>query len=220
MTPLWEKIFFVLAYLFQGSSYLSPRAYGILHRLHHAHADTELDPHSPSYSPNIFAMMWKTKNIYSDVFHERYNVPESFKKNLPIWEGFDNFAESMFSRIGWVLIYVGIYYWLGASWWMYCTLLPMQIVMGPLHGAVINWFAHKFGYVSHTANDTSKNLMPIDVFMMGEGYHNNHHKFPHRSNFGMRWHEIDPTYVMIRLLVALNIIRMSKTDAQTQAKAA
>ena len=28
--------------------------------------------------------------------------------------------------------------------------------------------------------------------MLGEGYHNNHHKFGGRANFGgVRWHEID-----------------------------
>lgn len=221
MSKTWEKIFFVLAYLFQGSSYLSPRAYGILHRLHHAHADTPEDPHSPMYQHNIFAMMWRTRNIYSAVYQEKYPVPDSFKKNLPRWDSFDAFAESMFSRIGWSVIYFGIYYLLGAQWWMYLTLYPITIIMGPFHGAIINWFAHKFGTQPHEISDTSRNMYPIDLIMMGEGYHNNHHKFPHRSNFGMKWYELDPSYMMIRLFSSLGIIKMVKTaQPASAAKAA
>ena len=32
MSTFWERLFILLSYLAQGSSYLSPRAYGILHR--------------------------------------------------------------------------------------------------------------------------------------------------------------------------------------------
>jgi stearoyl-CoA desaturase (Delta-9 desaturase) len=46
--------------------------------------------------------------------------------------------------------------------------------------------------------------------MMGESYHNNHHKYGNRANFGgIRWHEIDPTYQVIRVLDKLNIIQIA-----------
>jgi len=49
------------------------------------------------------------------------------------------------------------------------------------------------------------------VLMMGESYHNNHHKFGSRANFGgIRWHEIDPTYLIIRVLDKIGIIRLAK----------
>jgi stearoyl-CoA desaturase (delta-9 desaturase) len=45
--------------------------------------------------------------------------------------------------------------------------------------------------------------------MMGESYHNNHHKNGSRANFGgIRWHEIDPTYQVIKVLDRLNIIEI------------
>jgi stearoyl-CoA desaturase (delta-9 desaturase) len=44
--------------------------------------------------------------------------------------------------------------------------------------------------------------------MMGEGYHNNHHKYASRANFGVKWYEIDVTYLVIRLLDALRIIHL------------
>lgn len=210
----WERVFYFLTYILQGSSYLSPRAYGVMHRLHHAYADTEKDVHSPKYSKNLFDMMWKTKNNYSDVYYERLDLPEKFTKNVPRWDALDRFGESWVSRIMFGAIYTGVYYLLGAQWWMYLTLLPIQFIMGPFHGAIINWYAHRVGYRNHKVNDTSTNLMPIDIFMMGEGYHNNHHTYSGRANFGMRWHEVDPTYLVIVALNAMHVIRLGRNREQ------
>ncbi len=46
--------------------------------------------------------------------------------------------------------------------------------------------------------------------MLGESYHNNHHKRPSAINFGVRWHEIDPVYPVILLLNKLGVIRIPK----------
>jgi stearoyl-CoA desaturase (delta-9 desaturase) len=47
--------------------------------------------------------------------------------------------------------------------------------------------------------------------MMGESYHNNHHKYGSRANFGgIRWHEIDPTYQIMRLLNKVGIIKLAQ----------
>ena len=82
--------------------------------------------------------------------------------------------------------------------------------MSPIHGAIINWFAHKYGYRNFEVGDTSMNFLPVDFLMMGESYHNNHHKHGGRANFGgIRWHEIDPTYQVIRVLNKLNIIQIA-----------
>jgi stearoyl-CoA desaturase (delta-9 desaturase) len=89
-------------------------------------------------------------------------------------------------------------------------LLPIHFFMGPFHGAIINWFAHKYGYVNFKVSDTSKNLLPVDFLMMGEGFHNNHHKHGARPNFGFKWFEFDPTYAIIRGLDKINVIRLRK----------
>jgi stearoyl-CoA desaturase (delta-9 desaturase) len=50
--------------------------------------------------------------------------------------------------------------------------------------------------------------------MMGEAYHNNHHKRSGNPNFGgVRWHEIDPTYLIMRVLDKLGVIHIKKLDA-------
>ena len=46
---------------------------------------------------------------------------------------------------------------------------------------------------------------------MGESYHNNHHKYGSRANFGgVRWHELDPTYQIIKLLNKVGVIKMAE----------
>ena len=92
MSKGWERTFHVLAFVFQGSSYLSPNTYGIMHRLHHAYADTEKDPHSPKYDGNLWSMMWRTKVIFSDIFYGTAEVEERFTKDLPDWPAFEKFA--------------------------------------------------------------------------------------------------------------------------------
>jgi stearoyl-CoA desaturase (delta-9 desaturase) len=209
MSKGWEKFFFILAYITQGSSYMSPRAYAIMHRLHHAYTDTEKDPHSPSYSSNIFSMMWRTRGFYQEIHHNRMEIEPRFTKNLPEWTKFDRFANGAFSRLLWVALYVTLFIFFAHSAWLY-LLLPVVISMGAFHGAVINWFAHKYGYINFRLKNTSMNLFFIDIFMLGESYHNNHHKYPSAINFGRRWHEVDPMYPVIRLLAWLGIIRIPK----------
>lgn len=199
-----------MSYIAQGSSYLSPYAYGILHRMHHAYADTEKDPHSPKYDRNIFAMMWRTKTIYTSILYGRYPVEERFTKNLPRWMAFDRFGDHWVPRIFWIAFYIWFYITFATQWWMF-LFIPLHIVMGPFHGAIINWFAHKTGYVNFKVKDTSKNILPFDFLMLGEGYHNNHHKYGSRPNFGVKWHEFDPVYPVILLLNKMGVIQLKST---------
>src|SRR6478752_2529549 len=104
MNKTWEKFFYLILYISQGSSYLTPRAYGILHRMHHAYSDTEKDPHSPHHNKNAFIMMWKTRKIYNDIVDNNLNADSGFKKNLPEWKLIDNIGEMGISRILWALM--------------------------------------------------------------------------------------------------------------------
>jgi stearoyl-CoA desaturase (delta-9 desaturase) len=209
MNKFWERFFFLFTYITQGSSYLSPKAYAIMHRMHHAYTDTEKDPHSPSFSSNIFSMMWRTKKIYTEIVKEKVAIESRFQKNLPEWKTFERWANSNFSRLLWVLAYFAFFFIFSTSAWWF-LLFPLVIIMGPLHGAIINWFAHKYGYTNFKVNNTSQNLFSVDILMLGESYHNNHHKYPSSVNFGRKWHELDPIYPVILLLNWLKIIEIQK----------
>lgn len=211
MSPFWEKFFYVMTFIFQGSSFLSPYAYGVMHRLHHAHADTEEDPHSPSFSKNLFDMMWQTKNFYQNIVERKDTIAAKFKKDVPDWTFIEHLGDNWVIRVAWGVLYTLFYIKFATAWWMY-LLLPIHYLMGPVHGAIINWFAHKYGYTNFKLNDTAKNLLPFDFLMMGESYHNNHHKLGGRANFGVRWHEFDPTYPFIILLNAIGVIKLKRNN--------
>lgn len=208
MSKGWERFFYIFSYIMQGASYMSPHAYAIMHRMHHAYTDTEKDPHSPKFSGNVFTMMMRTNKIYMGIYKGTLQADEKFTKNIPDWPGFDKWALTWFSSICWSCLYIGYYLYYATAWWMY-LLIPVHILMGPIHGTIVNWFAHKYGYTNFRMNNTSRNLLPLDILMLGEAYHNNHHKYPSSINFGgVRWHEIDPVYLIIRLLHWLKVIKI------------
>jgi len=209
MSKFWERFFFLLAYLTQGSSYVSPRVYAIMHRMHHAYTDTEKDPHSPTFDSNLFKMMWRVRNLSSGIYNEKQSIEPRFLKNLPDWPALDKIAHATVSRLVWIAAYFLFYLQFAPSAWWF-LLLPVHILMVPLQGVIINWFAHKYGSTNFKMKNTSTNLFKVDLLMMGEAYHNNHHKNPSSTNFGFRWYELDPTYAIIKLLNRLNIIRIHK----------
>ncbi len=213
MSKRTEKIFFILTWFFQGSNYLSAYGYGIMHRMHHAYADTPNDPHSPKYDESLFNMMWKTKTIYSDITNKKMKVDARFTKDVPEWTAFDSFACSWVSRVMWGAVYFSVYWFFADMWWLW-LLLPIQFILSPVHGAIINWFAHKYGYRNFEVGDTSRNFLPLDFLMMGESYHNNHHKHGGRPNFGVRWFELDPTYFVILILDKMRVIKLKEYTKQ------
>jgi stearoyl-CoA desaturase (delta-9 desaturase) len=217
MSKGWEKFFYILTFITQGSSYMSARTYALLHRLHHAFTDTEEDPHSPSFSKNAIDLMNQTRKKYADIYNRKIVVDEKFTKNLPDWHAFDRFAHPWVTRLLWVAAYVAFYVAFATAPWQY-IFLPVTIFIGPIQGGIINWFAHKYGSTNFAMNNTSKNLFYIDVLMLGEAYHNNHHKFPSSINFGVKKNEVDPIYFVILLFNRLRIIRLNRAERKTMDK--
>jgi stearoyl-CoA desaturase (delta-9 desaturase) len=184
----WQiKLFFILSNIAMGSSYLSPRSYGILHRLHHRYADTAEDPHSPLNFKNLFHMMWQTKKVYMSIEDEKHVLKEKdlyMLDDLPEWKKFDKFVGSWEVRVAWAVVYVCIYWLIGTPWFLY-PLLLIHVLTGPIHGALVNWYAHKYGTSPHKTGDTSKNLpWYIAILVPGEAYHNNHHADHKKARFG------------------------------------
>jgi stearoyl-CoA desaturase (delta-9 desaturase) len=211
MTPRAERIYHLLTYLAQGSSYLSPRAYAILHREHHAYSDTQRDPHAPGFFSNVFSMMWATSERYGAHVEGVSSPEERFLGGYPEWPAVDRLGASWTMRIAWGTAYGLVYLWLASTWWLF-LLLPIHWVMGPVHGAIVNWCGHRYGYRNFDTDDASRNFLPVDVLNLGELYQNNHHRAPGRLNFASRWFEIDPTYLVLRTLAWTGAIRL-RSDA-------
>jgi stearoyl-CoA desaturase (delta-9 desaturase) len=99
MSKFWERFFYLAAYITQGSSYVSPRVYAIMHRMHHAYTDTVKDPHSPKFDDNLFAMMWRVRQVSNGIYKKNEEIELRFLKNLPDWPMMDKIAHSNFSRL-------------------------------------------------------------------------------------------------------------------------
>ncbi len=209
MNKFWERFFYGFTVLAQGASFLNPRAYAIMHRMHHAYSDTEKDPHSPHFFRDVWQMTMRTKEIYLNYAKYKVEPEKPFRGKYPEWPLVDKISDWWSVRILFGVGYFLFYWYFATAWWMF-LLLPIHFFMGPVHGAIVNWCGHKYGYSNYDNDDHSKNSIPVDIFLMGELMQNNHHKSPNSINFAKKWYEFDPTFPVILLLDKVRIIRLKK----------
>ncbi len=209
MSKGWERFFYLMTMVFQGTSFLNPRAYAIMHRMHHTYSDTEKDPHSPHFFKDVYQMMMHTKEIYSDFVTGKTQPEKPFDSNYPVWSIVDKIGDMWAVRLLFAAGYIAFYAAFATSPWMY-LLLPVHFLMGPVHGAIVNWCGHKYGYSNFSNNDHSKNTIPVDIFLMGELMQNNHHKHPNSPNFASRKFEFDPTWPILKVLNFTGVITLRR----------
>ncbi|WP_437617922.1 acyl-CoA desaturase [Sorangium sp. So ce1151] len=207
MSKRWERIFHFLTYVTQGSSYLVPRAYAILHRMHHAYSDTPKDPHSPRYYAGPASMMLSTAKRYDAICDGTAEVEPRFLGGYPEWPTLDRIGNSWISRLAWGTGYALFYIAFATQWWQF-LFVPLHWSMGPLHGAIVNWCGHRYGYRTFNSDDDSRNTLALDLVTLGELFQNNHHKYAQSPNFAVRWFEIDPAYQVIRVFAWMGIVQM------------
>jgi stearoyl-CoA desaturase (delta-9 desaturase) len=74
----------------------------------------------------------------------------------------------------------------------------------------VNSATHKFGYRTFESNDRSKNCWWVALLTYGEGWHNNHHAYQYSARHGMKWWEIDLTWMTIQFLQLLGLAQKVK----------
>jgi stearoyl-CoA desaturase (delta-9 desaturase) len=75
------------------------------------------------------------------------------------------------------------------------------------HGTyTINSLCHVWGRRRYATSDESRNNWLLALITLGEGWHNNHHRYPSSVRQGFYWWEIDITYYGLRLLAALGLV--------------
>jgi stearoyl-CoA desaturase (delta-9 desaturase) len=220
MSHRMERFFFILTYLCQGSSFLDPKAYAIIHLEHHAHSDTPKDPHSPlnfsilkwglDFPIAVFRMMKYLRYVFAEVYYGRSELLKLYSdKKFPGWPHFEKFASSRFSSLLFIIIYAFIYFSLASSWWFW-VFFPITVLSGPAQGAIVNWCGHIWGYRRYKLSDNSRNTPVLNVVMLGELNQNNHHKDPDNPNFAKAWYEFDLIYPVILFFNWIRIIKLKK----------
>ena len=174
-----------------------------VHRHHHKHADTEHDVHSPGLRGFVWAHIgWMTS---SRNFPTNYGAIRDLAKfpELVFLNRFDLVVPAVYAA---GLYGVGELLRVAAPG--LATSGPQLLVWGffvstviLLHGTLfINSMAHAFGGRRFATNDDSRNNFFLALITLGEGWHNNHHRFMGAARQGFYWWEIDPTYYALKVL--------------------
>ena len=79
----------------------------------------------------------------------------------------------------------------------------------------INGLCHHVGY--RNFDNTATNIRSIALLTGGEGLHNNHHGYPRSPKFSFRASEIDPAWMVIKLLISLGLAKPYKTIEEVAA---
>lgn len=200
---------FIFAVIGNSSMQRGPLWWAATHRHHHKHSDHEEDIHSPVVKGFLWSHIgWLTsmKNFPTDytsipdlrkypelVFLNRYDQVVPFAFGL-LMLGIGALLE-------WLLPTSGVTMWQFFFWTFFVSTTVL------LHGTLfINSLAHVWGKRRYQTDDDSRNSFVLAIITLGEGWHNNHHRYPHSTRQGFRWWEIDPTYGMLKLLSWFGII--------------
>ncbi|MEO0396672.1 MAG: acyl-CoA desaturase [Cyanobacteria bacterium P01_A01_bin.137] len=207
-TPKWLEYFFV----FCGSLACQhgPIEWIGLHRHHHAHSDQPVDHHSSTKGFWWSHMGWIFYEVPADG-----DVPRLTKDiaNDPFYLFCENYFLLMQIALGLLLYAIGG--WSFVLWGIFVRLVAVYHCTW-----FVNSATHKFGYKTYDAGDYSTNCWWVAVVTYGEGWHNNHHAFQFSARHGLKWWEIDTTWMVIQLLSKLGLATKVKLPKPEDMQAA
>ncbi len=179
------------------------------HRHHHQHSDQEEDLHSPHQGGFWWSHAgWFTCDAGFAMDERRVRDWLKFPELR-----FVNRFDSLVPAAAAVLIY-GIGEALAAwapglgtnglqllAWGFFISTVVL------FHATVsINSLSHVWGKRRFDTPDDSRNNFWLALLTLGEGWHNNHHRWPQSVRQGFRWYEIDITWYGLWALSRLGII--------------
>lgn len=186
------------------------REWVAVHRKHHAHCETDEDPHSPQVR-GIGTVLFKGALLYVEEGRKPQTL-EDFGKGTPD----DRIERNLYTRfrnVGLILMAVIDVLLFG---WAGLIIYAVQMVWIPFWAAgVVNGVGHYWGYRSFETADASRNILPFGVIMGGEELHNNHHAYRQSARFSSKWWEVDIGWLYIRLLERLGLATVNRTAPRT-----
>ena len=189
------------------------------HRSHHRDTDTDEDIHSP-----VTRGMWKAHMGWM-------MTDEAFNENGANSRDLHKFAELKFLQryyVWLVLLEIIGLFGFGSIWaWVFPesgTSGLQMLVWGFFistallyHGTFcINSLTHLIGWQRfNNTGDDSRNHWLLALITMGEGWHNNHHRYQASERQGMYWWEIDITHYGLVILSKLGLVWGLRSYPQT-----
>ncbi len=187
-----------------------PLWWASVHRHHHRTSDTPEDAHSPVVHGFWWAHIgWILSPAHTETDLSR--VPDLAKHGSLVW----------LDRHPWVppLAFVGLLYGLGA--WLEAvapglgTTGLQLVVWGGIVSTValyhgtwsVNSIVHLWGSRPYRTSDQSRNNGLVALWTCGEGWHNNHHRFPASERQGFRWWQLDLSHLLLRGFSWLGLVR-------------
>lgn len=209
-----ERVMIVMAVLGCTAGQRGPLWWASHHRKHHIKSDTSDDPHSPSERGFLFShMLWF---LTRGAFAIRWTQVKDWRK-YPALLMIERYDWLPFIGLGAVCYGVGaaaaMIYPSTETSGMQCLIWGFFISTVLLYHATytVNSVAHLFGSRRFDTGDNSRNNPLLALVTLGEGWHNNHHRYPRSARHGFYCWEIDLTYVGIKVMAALHLIRDIKT---------
>ena len=206
-TSRWFQ--FVLAYLGSMSAQKGPIWWASHHRHHHKHSDLEDDIHSPRWNGIWWAHVgWVLSTQY---IHARPELVKDLTR-VPELRLLDR--NHLVAPVSLAAMLLALGHWLAVAHpelgtnafqlfvWGFCISTTLLY-----HGTFcINSFTHLWGTRRFNTTDDSRNSLIFALITLGEGWHNNHHRYPGAERQSMYWWEIDISHYCLKLLSWCGIV--------------
>ena len=167
------------------------------HRGHHKESDTDMDIHSPLRMGFWWShCVWFLVNDHDET---QWSLIPDLKKYPELrWLDRNHWMPGVF--LGALCLALGggsVFYW---------AFVVSTVFLW--HGTFcINSVAHVFGKRRYETRDGSKNNFVLALITLGEGWHNNHHRYMNSARQGFFWWEVDITYYLLRLFQVFGVVR-------------
>jgi stearoyl-CoA desaturase (delta-9 desaturase) len=187
---------FVLAFLAQTSAQKGALWWAAAHRRHHRYSDKPEDVHSVRQDGFWWAHVgWILSDVHTETEWER--IPDLAKYPELVWLNKWHLVPPIALAV--VIALVGGSHALFWGFFFSTTLL--------WHGTfLINSLAHVIGRRRFVTTDDSRNSLVLALLTTGEGWHNNHHRYPGAAPQGFYWWQIDFAYYFLLVLSALRLV--------------
>jgi len=189
---------------------LDPKAWVVMHRLHHEHSDTPLDPHSP-VNVGILGIATEQLRSYKRVIVGLLREEPEYTRYA---KDLDFPLNALNRRRLWFLPYivhgaVGLVLALSVGWLLGAAYF-LGMMSHPVQGGLVNSLGHAVGPRNFETSDNSRNNHLAAWLIFGEGFQNNHHRYPGSASFSYHRYEIDLGYGACVLLEKLGLAEINR----------